>query len=341
MSSQTILITHERHVSGRYALPRNAFDTHVHVFDPKLGSYAAGRAYTPEDAPLKKLTEFHQTISVVPESNTLVLVQPSPYKNDCCVMMRCLQELRTRNISAFGIAVLDLDSVSNAQLKEMHDLGIRGIRLNFQADGKEVSTDKLIAALKQTAYRIRYLPGWMIQLFVPGWTWDSELKVPEISNPNLLTQTFLGLYATILHLPVKVIADHLGGMRGPSKLPSDLRSAPTSQPGFTSLMSLARQSRVILKISGLYRMSSDTSSTYSDLKPIIKTFAQEVPEQVIWGSDWPHTGEGQNRLEGRLDLKEPFRVIDNDLILTRLHDWVGSDCYKKMLVDNPSRLYHS
>ncbi|KAJ6031429.1 amidohydrolase 2 [Penicillium herquei] len=341
MSSQTILITNERRVSAKYLLPLDAFDSHVHVFDPKLGPYAASRAYTPEDAPLKKLIEFHQTISVAPQSNNLVLVQPSPYKNDCSVLMQCLQELRAQNINAFGIAVLDLDSVSDAQLKEMHDLGIRGIRLNFQADGAEVSTDKLITALERTAHRIRYLPGWMIQLFVPGWTWDSELKVPDVPSESLLIQRFLGLYDTILHLPVRIIADHLGGMRGPSKLPSNLRSAPTSQPGFASLISLAKQSRVILKISGLYRMSSDTSSIYSDLKPIIKKFAIEVPEQVIWGSDWPHTGEGQNRLEKRLDLKEPFRLIDNDLILTHLHDWMGSDGYNKMLVDNPRRIYHS
>lgn len=88
-------------------------------------------------------------------------------------------------------------------------------------------------------------------------------------------------------------------------------------------------------------MSVDTCSTYSDLKPIIETFAREVPDQVIWGSDWPHTGEGQKRLEGRLDLKEPFRVIKDDVILNHLYDWMGSDGYKKMLVDNPRRLYHN
>lgn len=155
-------------------VPRNAFDTHVHVFNPKLGPYAASRAYTPEDAPLEKLIAFNQTISGNSQNCNLVLVQPSPYKNDCSVMMQCLRELKVQNINAFGIAVLDLDSVSDAQLKEMHDLGIRGVRLNFQADGKEVSTDKLVAALKGTADRIRHLPGWMIQLFAPGWTWDSE-----------------------------------------------------------------------------------------------------------------------------------------------------------------------
>ncbi|KAE8138893.1 amidohydrolase 2 [Aspergillus pseudotamarii] len=299
-----------------------AFDTHVHVFDPELGPYAAGRAYTPEDAPLKKLIAFNQILSSNPSSNTLVLVQPSPYNNDCSVLIQCLQKLKNQNIKAFGIAVLDLDNTTDAQLNEMHDLGIRGIRLNFQADGKEVSTDNLVAALHRTADRIRYLQGWMIQLFVPGWIWDN-------------------LHDIILELPVKIIADHLGGLRGSSKLSSDFKSVPMSQPGFKSLLSLAKQSRVVVKISGLYRVSSDTSSTYSDLQSIIETFAREIPDQVIWGSDWPHTGEGQNRLERRLDVKEPFRTIDNFAILDRLYDWMGSGGYQKMLVDNPRRLYPS
>lgn len=83
--------------------------------------------------------------------------------------------MRDRDIGAFGIAVVDLDTTTDGQLKDMHALGVRGIRLNFQADGKEVSTDKLVATLRQTAERIRYLPGWVIQLFVPGWTWDCKI----------------------------------------------------------------------------------------------------------------------------------------------------------------------
>lgn len=151
----------------------------------------------------------------------------------------------------------------------------------------------------------------------------------------------IGLYDTIVKLPVRVIADHLGGMRGPSKLPSDLQSLPTSQPGFRSLLSLAKQNRAVVKISGLYRMSNDTSSTYSDLQPIIETFAREIEEQLIWGSDWPHTGDGHARVERRQSVKEPFRTIDNAAILGRLHEWMGRDVYIKMLVDNPRRLYQN
>lgn len=147
----------------------------MHVFDPEIGPYAAGRAYTPEDAPLNRLVAFNKTLSGDSRTTKMVLVQPSAYKNDCSVMMQSLRMLRDRDIEAFGIAVLDLDKTTDAQLKDMHALGVRGIRLNFQADGKKVNSDEIVATLSRAADRIRYLPGWMIQLFVPGWSWDRKI----------------------------------------------------------------------------------------------------------------------------------------------------------------------
>ncbi|KAH8429208.1 uncharacterized protein LDX57_006875 [Aspergillus melleus] len=160
--------------SKPFFLPPGAFDTHAHVFDPLLGPYAAGRAYTPEDAPLQKLLAFNQMLSTEQKPTKLVLVQPSPYKTNCTVLIKSLQELNRREVTAYGIVVVDLERVTNHELDEMHRLGARGIRLNFQADGKEVDTTKLISALRQAAERIRHLRGWMIQLFVPGWTWDGR-----------------------------------------------------------------------------------------------------------------------------------------------------------------------
>lgn len=160
-----------------------------------------------------------------------------------------------------------------------------------------------------------------------------------LRNLNRKYTNLTVLYQPILGLPVPVIADHLGGMLGPSKLPSSLHSSSTSQPGFESLLSLAKQSCVYVKISGLYRMSNELSSNFRDLEPIVRTFAREIPDQVIWGSDWPHTGDGKNRSKDKLKCKETFRVIDNYAIMEQLQTWMGGDVYRKMLVDNPGRLY--
>ncbi|KAF3395522.1 hypothetical protein DPV78_008599 [Talaromyces pinophilus] len=71
-------------------LPEGAFDTQVHVFNPTIGPYAQRRAYTTEDAPLTKLLAFNETISAKARSSKRVLVQPSPYKYDCTVLLQCL-----------------------------------------------------------------------------------------------------------------------------------------------------------------------------------------------------------------------------------------------------------
>ncbi|KAL3456170.1 hypothetical protein BJX64DRAFT_296885 [Aspergillus heterothallicus] len=305
-----------------FLLPPAAFDTHVHVFDPAIGPYATGRAYTPEDAPIDALLAFNKSISRDGTGGKIVLVQPSPYGTDCTVLMRCLRELRAKQrCSAYAIAVVDLQSITDGELEEMHEAGVRGIRLNFQADGKGLDVMRLRETLYHAAERIRHLPGWMIQLFVPGWVWDS-------------------LFDCISTLPVSVIADHLGGMKGASKLPSHLAEDSLSQPGFTSLIALAQQSKVIVKISGLYRASERTTSFYGDTQPIIQAFARHIPDQCIWGSDWPHTGEGKDRVKnGDLTVKEPFRSIDNQALLRNIREWVGDGVYAKIMEHNSARLF--
>ena len=119
----------------------------------------------------------------------------------------------------------------------------------------------------------------------------------------MITQvTIVALYDCIRTLPVPVIADHLAGTMGASKLPPQLQETPLSQPGFNSLLSLASQSRVLVKVSGLYRVSSLNPSLFSDTKPVIQALAHHIPNQLIWGNDWPHTGDGSNRLERDLNV---------------------------------------
>ncbi|KAL4798361.1 hypothetical protein BDV19DRAFT_386247 [Aspergillus venezuelensis] len=197
----------------------------------------------------------------------------------------------------------------------MHDLGVRGIRLNFQADGRDVDVARLGMVLHQAAERIRGLPRWVIQLFVPGWVWDELFE-------SILTFT--------------IIADHMGGMLGFSKLASTLKDRPQLQSGFNSLIRLAKLGKVIIKTSGFYRASSQTETCYNDTRPIIQTLAKEIPEMCIWGSDWPHTGDGKERVKIRdLSVKERFRVVDDVGILENTRSYVGDEVWVKIMRENP------
>jgi hypothetical protein len=44
-------------------------------------------------------------------------------------------------------------------------------------------------------------------------------------------------------------------------------------------------------------------------------------------------------VKNSLEVKEPFRMINNRAILEQLHDWMGSDAYGEMIEENPQRLY--
>jgi len=102
---------------------------------------------------------------------------------------------------------------------------------------------------------------------------------------------------------------------------------------------LAKQSRLFIKISGLYRVSTRSESHFDDTQPIIQTLAREVPNQLIWGSDWPHTGDGSNRLNRDINVKEPFRAIDNEAMLWNIRSWVTDEAWQSMLMDNPGRIF--
>lgn len=164
-----------------------------------------------------------------------------------------------------------------------------------------------------------------------------------VSNPlNTVVESWLtdlaqtsDLYSTFLNLPVMVIADHTGGLLAGSKLEARYCRNPAQQPGFESLIQLAKASRVLIKISGFYRSSDETSTAFADMEPLVSKLARQVPDSLIWGSDWPHTGEGKNRLKGNLSTIEPFRRIDNIAILRNLREWIeDEERWMKLMVHN-------
>jgi predicted TIM-barrel fold metal-dependent hydrolase len=126
-------------------------------------------------------------------------------------------------------------------------------------------------------------------------------------------------------------------MKGSSALPADV--TVTTQPGYRSLIKLAKSGKVYVKISGFYRSSKLTSGGYDDLEPLIKALASEIPDRLIWASDWPHTGAGADRTDDKKFTPEPFRVVDNAAVLKNVRAWVGSDVWRKMTVHTPSVVY--
>lgn len=145
---------------GPGLLPPGAYDTHIHVFDSRLGPYHPSRAYTPAEAPLSNLLDFLSSLNKAQKPTNIVLVQPSPYKTDNRVLLAALDQLRPDPaIKARGIAVVDLETSSNAELEYLHSTGVRGLRLNLQSDGHAIEIEVVKKNMQKAANLIQHLPG--------------------------------------------------------------------------------------------------------------------------------------------------------------------------------------
>lgn len=80
--------------------------------------------------------------------------------------MKCLQQFQEKQKPAYAIVVVDIDNVTDKRTEDMHLLGARGIRLNFQANAKAIDTIEVVSYLQRAANRIKHLAGWMIQVYI-------------------------------------------------------------------------------------------------------------------------------------------------------------------------------
>ena len=81
--------------------------------------------------------------------------------------------------------------------------------------------------------------------------------------------------------PLPVVFDHFGGAQA---------ALGVHQPGFDDLVELVRSGKANVKISGVYRAS--TQPDYADVKPLAQALIAANADRIIWGSDWPHPHAG-------------------------------------------------
>lgn len=230
----------------------------------------------------------------------VVLVQPSFYGTDNACMLDCMAALP----GSRGVAVLPAE-VPGSELDDLHKRGVRGLRVNI-ATGGTASVDRMrvdIAAAAKLCAR----NGWHVQIFVPS-------------------TVLLPLSATLRALPVDTVIDHFGLIA-----PGETGEAPDT------LVALLESGKVWVKISGAYRIAQDPADPRID--PLARRLVAANPEHVVWGSDWPHTPRHDLRKPGESD-EMPFQDIDTKGLLALVPRWLKDDVLvRRVLVDNPARLY--
>ena len=283
-----------------FDVPPGACDCHVHVFpDAAQFPFFAGRTYTPPTATADDLLALQRALHM----DRVVIVQPSVYGTDNRATLDGIRRLGPQR--ARGVAVID-DKATPAQLDEMGQAGIRGVRVNLETTGvvdPAASARKLQDAVRQVSAR-----GWHVQTY-------TRLAVLEALKDQLLA------------MPVPLVVDHFGGARG---------EGGVGQPGFAALVELVRSGKAYVKISGAYR-SSDKRPEFGDVAPLARALIEANPDRIVWGSDWPHPESSGKRPAQEIS---PAIAVDDGLVLNQLVSWAPDAAVRrKILVENPARLY--
>ncbi|MEJ2455769.1 MAG: amidohydrolase family protein [Candidatus Thiodiazotropha sp.] len=279
-----------------FQLPSGAVDAHCHVFGPgDEFPFAAERKYTPCDASKAQLFALRDHLGFARN----VIVQATCHGADNRAMA---DACRASNGRARGVATVRR-SVSDAELQQLHEAGVRGVRFNFVKRLVDVTPRD---ELEEIAARIAKL-GWHVVIY---------FEAPDLPE---LWDFFSGL-------PTTVVVDHMGR--------PDV-SKPVDGPEFALFLKFMRENpNVWSKVSCPERLSvtgpralDGERDAYRDVAPFARRVVEEFPDRVLWGTDWPHP-----------NLKD--HMPDDGLLVDFIpHIAPTTELQRKLLVDNPMRLY--
>ncbi|TKA22282.1 hypothetical protein B0A50_08244 [Salinomyces thailandicus] len=277
-------------------IPKGTWDTHMHVVDPEQYPLSKDAQYKAASHTLEDATAFLHPLGI----QNMVIVQPSIYGNDNSCTLDGLRKLGANS----GRAVIQFDPevTTPSQLQEWHELGVRGVRLNFKSVGTKLSAGYLSPTMQKYADAVRHL-GWILELYIP-------LEEVALLEPTVPT---LG--------GVKVCVDHFGH---PSS--SSLSAAKKAQdiPGFPALARLLEDGHTWVKISASYRLDKDPRH------PIVESLCRELlklrADRCVFATDWPHT---------RYDGLDVVPYLEATL------DWIEGEgtSLQQVLVKNAEQLF--
>ena len=233
-----------------FALPRGTVDAHCHVFGPgDVFPYAPERKYTPCDAPKEKLFALRDFLGV----DRNVIVQATCHGNDNRALVDALVHSggRARGVASVG------RNVTDAELRALHDAGVRATRFNFVRRLVDFTPRKV---LFEIAHRIAPL-GWHVVVYFEA------QDLPE-------------LWDFFTTLPTIVVVDHMGR--------PDV-GKPVDGPEFERFVRLLNEHpNIWSKVSCPERLSKSGPASYDDVVPFAKRLVEAFPDRVLWGTDWPH-----------------------------------------------------
>lgn len=270
--------------------PPNACDAHCHVFGPGARfPFAPSRTYTPPDSGIDDFERLQERLGLT----RAVFVQASCHGTDNAAMVHALERGGGRYA---GVAMID-ESFSDRELRQLHDVGVRGIRFNFVA---HLGGAPDLEVFWRLVHRVAPL-GWHIVLH-----FDAK-DLPSYAN-------------LLAAMPVPYVIDHMARVQAADGV---------DQEPFQQLLGLMRSDeRCWVKISCAERLTEGKVEPYDDVIPFAQALIEAAPTRVLWGTDWPHpnlkTMPDEGHLLDLLAAYVPDDALRNQILVdnpTSLYDF--------------------
>ena len=283
-----------------FEVPPGACDAHVHIIgNPAEFPMSKDRNYTPPPATADEYLRVRKVLNC----DRAIIVTPTVYGSDNSATLSAIR-LLGRDYTR-GVGLID-DSTTPKILGEMSEGGIVGVRLFFN-EGKPFN---LAATAKRLRARIDLAEKrrWHIQISTP---------------PSVIA----ALASQVASCPVPLVLDYFAWIQG-----------GIDQPGFDIVLSLLKSGHVYVKLAEPYRLSK-RGPDYPDLTPVVRALLAANPDRLLWGSGWPHVDSTEPAGRANTDLS-PNLSVDTVHLLNLFATWVRDpETRRKILVDNPTRLY--
>ena len=249
--SQT-LSTHADIRPPQPAVPRNSCDCQIHVYGDPARYPVSNPQYQPRpNVTFEDSVRIHDALGV----DRCVIVQTAVYRTDHSYLLDVLERAPKERYRA--VAIID-DDVSDAEIRRLHEAGVRGARFNF---ARFLGIRPDIAEFRRSLDRIRPY-GWVVKVHAVG----AELLEIE----DVLRQ-----------IKDTVVLDHLGHLHAEEGL---------DQPAMRLILDLLRNHENWWIMLSNGALMSHQKSGWDEAVPFGRLQYEAAPDRAIWGSDFPYPG---------------------------------------------------
>ncbi|OAA60305.1 Amidohydrolase 2 [Niveomyces insectorum RCEF 264] len=307
-------------------LPKGSWDCHHHIYDPHAFAYSPTRHMTVPPATVAQYVAFKKAHGI----DNSVLTHGLSYGADNTSLLAFLDGLKKADPGhcTLGVAVIDPDTTTDAELVALRDGGVCGIRVNTYRYGALEDVDRQIAVLRAHATRLQ----------AAGETTAGWSMAFTTTKPGNWTRLRSFVETEIAAASVRLVTDHFALLQLPENGSGEL---DLHQPGLEAIIALVRAGVLWVKLSAPYRLTKlPPSGGFADLKLLVRVLVDANPKRVIWGTDWPHTPKMQIRTPEEALKEVPFLKVDDQLWLKTLRSWLSEDEWVDLMVNNPRELYN-